>query len=137
MASICKEILIEARPEDVWAAVRDFGAVHQRLVPGILVDARLEGDGRVVTFASGAVARELLVDVDDEARRLAYAVVEGRLGITHHNSSIQVFADGEDRSRLVWITDVLPHDLATPVRDLVEQGASVMKQTLEVQASRG
>src|SRR5947209_6012579 len=108
MTSIRKEILIEARPENVWAAVRDVGAVHQRLVPGVLIDARLDGDARVVTFASGVVVRELLIDVDDEARRFAYAVVEGSLRATHHNASIQVFANGEGHSRLVWITDVLP-----------------------------
>ncbi len=137
MASIHKEILIKACPEDVWAAVRDVGAVHQRLVPGVLVDARLDGDARVVTFASGAVARELIVDVDDEARRFAYAVVEGSLRATHHNASIQVFAEDEGRSRLVWVTDVLPDDLATRISELVEQGAGVMKQTLESQAAHG
>jgi carbon monoxide dehydrogenase subunit G len=137
MASIRKEILIEARPENVWAAVRDVGAVHQRLVPGVLVDARLDGDARVVTFASGAVARELLVDVDDEARRFAYAVVEGPLRATHHNASMQVFAEGSGRSRLVWITDVLPNDLAASISTLVEQGSAAMKQTLEKEAARG
>ncbi len=136
MASIRKEILIEAHPENVWAAVRDVGAVHQRLVPGVLVDARLDGDARVVTFASGAVARELLVDVDDEARRFAYAVVEGPLRATHHNASMQVFANGEGRSRLVWITDVLPNDLAASISTLVEQGSAAMKQTLEKEAAR-
>ena len=75
------------------------------------------------------------VDVDDEARRFAYAVVEGRA--THHNASMQVFADGEGRSRLIWITDVLPNDLAASISDLVEQGAAVMKQTLEEEAARG
>jgi hypothetical protein len=30
MASIRKEILIEARAENVWAAVRDVGALHRR-----------------------------------------------------------------------------------------------------------
>jgi carbon monoxide dehydrogenase subunit G len=137
MASIRKEILIEAHPENVWAAVRDVGAVHQRLVPGVLVDARLDGDARVVTFASGAVARELLVDVDDEARRFAYAVVEGPLRATHHNASMQVFAEGSGRSRLVWITDVLPDDLAASISTLVEQGSAAMKQTLEKEAARG
>jgi len=137
MASIQKEILIEASPENVWAAVRDVGAVHQRLVPGVLVDARLDGDARVVTFASGAVARELLVDVDDKARRFAYAVVEGPLRATHHNASMQVFANGKGSSRLVWITDVLPNDLAASISTLVEQGSAAMKLTLEKEAARG
>jgi hypothetical protein len=39
----------------VWDAVRDFGALHHRLVPGFVVEARLEGDDRVVTFFNGAV----------------------------------------------------------------------------------
>jgi len=31
--SIIKEVFIDARPDDVWAAVRDFGALHERLSP--------------------------------------------------------------------------------------------------------
>ncbi len=129
MASIHKEILIEALPEKVWSAVRDVGAVHRRLAPGFVIDVRLERDSRIVTFANGAVVRELIVDIDDVARRFVYAAVGGRT--THHNASMQVFAEGEERSRLVWITDVLPNDVAGPIRALVEQGADVIKQTLE------
>jgi hypothetical protein len=75
------------------------------------------------------VVRELIVDIDDTARRFAYAAVGGRA--SHHNASIQVFAEGATRSRLVWITDLLPHELATAVGALVEQGAAAMKRTLE------
>src|SRR6266702_893667 len=60
MASIHKYIPIDAHPDEVWDAVRDFGAVHRRLVPGFVLDARLDGDARIVTFANGTVARELL-----------------------------------------------------------------------------
>jgi len=129
MASIHKEILILASPEDVWAAIRDVGAVHQRLAPGFVIDTRLDGDARIVTFANGAVVRELFVDIDDDARRLAYAAVGGRT--THHNASMQVFAVGEDQSRLVWITDLLPNEAAPVIRELVERGAATMKRTLE------
>src|SRR5207249_2095322 len=82
-AALRKEILIDNRPESVWAAVRDVGAVHERLVPGFVVDTRLEDGARVVTFGNGLVARELIVDVDDAARRLAWAVV-GSPRLTHH-----------------------------------------------------
>lgn len=129
MASIHKEILIDARPENVWAAVRDVGAVHQRLARGFVVDVRLEGDARVVTFANGSVVREMIVDINDVARRFVYAAVGG--SATHHNSSMQVFDEGEERSRLVWITDILPNEVAEHIRALVEQGAGVIKQTLE------
>ncbi len=129
MASIRKEILIEASPEKVWAAASDIGAVHKRFVPGLVTDVRLEGDARIVTVANGQVVRELIVDVDDESRRLAYAVV-GRL-FRHHNASMQAFAEGENRSRLVWITDLLPNDLVEPVGTVIDQGAIIMKQMLE------
>lgn len=134
MASIRKEFHVEAAAEDVWAALRDFGAVHRRLVPGFVVDARVDGEARVVTFFNGAVARELLVGVDDEARRLAWTVVEGRLPFTHHNASAQVFAEGPGRTRFVWIADVMPHDLAGLVEELMEKGAAAIRTTLEAPA---
>jgi hypothetical protein len=129
MARIEKEIPLQASAEDVWAAVRDIGALHHRLVPGFVVDTRLEDGARVVTFGNGMVVRELIVDLDDEARRLVWSARGGRL--THHNASAQVFADGEARSRLVWIADLLPHELAGDIRAMIEQAATVMQKTLD------
>jgi hypothetical protein len=129
MASIRKEILIDARPEDVWAAVRDVGAVHDRLARGFVVACRLDGDARVVNFANGMVLRELIVDIDDASRRFSYAAVGGRL--SHHNASMQVFDEGEAGSRLVWITDLLPNEFAGLISGLQDEGVSAMKRTLE------
>jgi hypothetical protein len=128
MASIRREILVDADPKRVWDAVRDVGAPHTRLAPGFLVDTRMEEGARIVTFANGLVARELIVDVDDDARRLVWAVVGGRL--THHNASMQVF-DQDGRSRVVWIADLLPNELAPTIAGLIEQGLATMKRTLE------
>lgn len=77
MASIRKEIPLAAHPDAVWAAVRDFGAVHRRVFPGVLTDAHLDGDARVVTFANGLVVRERLVAIDDDARRIGGLVEQG------------------------------------------------------------
>jgi hypothetical protein len=129
MASIYREIQVEIPVEAVWAAIRDVGAVHTRLAPGFVVDTRLEEGARVVTFASGVVARELIVDIGDEARRLVWSVVGGKM--THHNASLQVFANGEGRSRVVWIADLLPNELAGYIAGMIEQGMGVMKKTLE------
>ena len=128
MASIHKDIPIDASPDDVWAAVRDFGNPHQRLVPGFVLDARLDGDARIVTFANGTVARELLVDCDDARRRLVYAVIGERL--KQHSASVQVFADGDTRSRLIWIVDVLPHEIAPYVDGQMDQAALAMQKAL-------
>ncbi|MFI6511089.1 SRPBCC family protein [Streptosporangium sp. NPDC050855] len=132
MASIRTEVVIDSRPERVWEAIRDVGAVHRRLLPGRVVDTRMEGDVRILLLPGGTVVRELIVDVDDTARRLAYAVIGGtRQAVTHHHASFQVFAEGPDRSRLVWLTDLLPHTLAAQTRVRVERGAQEMKRTLE------
>jgi carbon monoxide dehydrogenase subunit G len=127
MASIHKDIPIDAHPDDVWAAVRDFGALH-RLVPGFVRDVRLEDGARIVTFANGMVAREVLVDCDDARRRLVYAVISER--VTHYSASVQVAADGEARSRLSWIVDLLPHDIAPYVDGQMDQAALAMQQAL-------
>jgi hypothetical protein len=128
MASIHKDISIDAHPNDVWAAVRDFGNLHKRLVQGFALDARLDGDARIVTFANGTTARELLVDCDDARRRLVYAVISERM--KQHSASVQVVADGDARSRLIWIVDVLPHDIAAYIDGQMDQAALAMQKTL-------
>ena len=129
MASIRREALIDASPDAVWDAVRDVGAVHTRVAPGFLTGCRMEDApfARVVTFANGIVARELIVDIDDAARRLVWSVVGGRM--THHNASMQVFAEG-DRARVVWIADLLPNELAGAIAGMIEQGLAAMTRTL-------
>ncbi len=134
MASVRREVVIEVSPEQLWAAVRDVGALHTRLVAGFVTDCRLDGDARVVTFANGMVARELIVDLNDADRRLVWAAVGGRL--SHHNASAQVFAEGAGRSRLVWTADFLPNELAPAIAAMIEQGIVAMKKTLEA-ASNG
>jgi hypothetical protein len=131
MASIHKEVAINVSAENVWAVVRDIGAVHKRFVPGLVTDVRLEEEARIVTFSNGLVVRELIVDIDDKRRRLAYAAV-GEM-FKHHNASMQVFDDGPDRCRLLWITDLLPNETVSPVSKIIDQGATIMKQTLERQ----
>jgi carbon monoxide dehydrogenase subunit G len=128
MASIRRETYIDARPETAWDALRDVGALHTRLVPGFVVDTKLEPGARVVTFGNGLVVRELIVDVDDASRRVAWSVVGGPM--THHNASAQVFAEG-DGCRFVWIADLLPEEMAPQITALIEQGIGVIRATLE------
>ena len=133
MASIYKDIPIDAPAAAVWDCVRDFGAVHTRLAPGFVTDTRLDGDARIVTFASGRVLKENIVTVDDQARRLVWSVVGTQM--THHNGSIQIFSDGicaeGGACRLVWIADILPNDLEEYIAGMMRQGMDAMKRKLE------
>lgn len=127
MASIRKEIPTGASPADCWAAIRDVGALHHRLVPGFVVDTQLIPGARMVTFANGMTVKELIIDLDDSARRLVWSAVGGRL--SHHNASVQVFPEGTG-SRIVWIADLLPDELKGAIGAMIDQGAATMKATL-------
>jgi carbon monoxide dehydrogenase subunit G len=129
MASIHKDIPVDAHPNDVWAAVRDFGAVHQRLGPGFAIDSRLDGNARIVTFHNGVVAREEFVDCDDARRRLVYAIVGGER-VKHYNASVQVFADSEQRSRIIWVIDVLPNEIAPYISSQMDLAVVAMQKAL-------
>jgi Polyketide cyclase / dehydrase and lipid transport len=129
MASIHKEILIEAPSHEVWDAVRDFDAVHTRLAPGFVTDSRMDGDARVVTFANGTVARELLVDCDDTRRRLVYAIESER--ITQHSASVQIFDESNGRCKFVWTVDVLPNRIAPYIDSQMDLGVTAMKAKLD------
>lgn len=129
MATIIKSVDVAQAPEQVWDAVRDWGHVHQRLCPGALTDCVVEEGARVVTFAGGLVARELIVAVDDDTRRLVWSVVGSTL-LTHHNGAMQVLAEGQG-SRIVWTADLLPHDAAERVAGFMDLGCAAMKTTLE------
>ena len=129
MASIHKEIPLAAPAHDVWDAVRDFGALHTRLVPGFVLDTQLDGEARIVSFANGTVARELLVDCDEARRRLVYAINSER--VTQHSASVQVIADGEARCRIVWIVDVLPHEIAAYMNGQMDLAAAAMQKAFE------
>jgi len=98
MASIRKEILINASPETVWDALKDVGALHTRLVPGFVTDTRIEPGARIVSFGNGQVARELIVDLDETDRRLVWAIVDEPF--RHYNASAQVFSEKPGHCRL-------------------------------------
>ena len=128
MASISKDIPLDADADTVWTALRDVGNAHRIFSP-VLTDCRLDPDDiRVVTFANGLVVHERIVDVDDDARRLAYTVLDGPF--THHHATFVVAAGPDGTSVLSWVSDVLPHDAAPMVEDLMDQGALAAQRSL-------
>ena len=123
MATIIKDIDLAAPADRVWAMLRDPGAAAAAF-PNVLTASHLEGGVRSVTFANGVVVRERIVTIDDDRRRIAYGVIEGRL--TLYNASLQVTPTGERACRVRWISDFLPDDAASVVAPLVEQGAAAL-----------
>lgn len=128
MTSISKDIDVPTSAAEVWDAMRDYGAVHERVAPGFVIDARMDATDRVISFASGATARERLVSLDDRRRRLVYTVVEGGLAFEHHQGSVEVLdaERGANGCRVIWTTDFLPDELAPAIEGLMSEGAAAI-----------
>jgi polyketide cyclase/dehydrase/lipid transport protein len=129
MATLTKQIALDTGAANAWSAIRDFGQVHTRVAPGFLTKLEMDNGDRVITFFNGLEARERLVTVDDEQCRLVYSVVEGRP--THYNAAVQVFPEGDGRSRVIWTIDVLPNELGPTIGGMMEHALPIMKKTLE------
>jgi carbon monoxide dehydrogenase subunit G len=133
MATIHREVHIQAHPEKVWSALRDVGALHTRLCPGFVIDTKMEGDDvRIVTFGSGRTARELIVSVDDERRRVAWAILGGGgATLIHYNGAAQVIPLPEGGCRFTWTSDLLPNEAAPTVQAMIEAGIAAVKRAQE------
>ena len=129
MATIRKEITVKATVDQVWAVMRDIGALHTRLVPGFVIDTKLEPGARVVTFANGRVVRERIVTIDDAARRLVWTATGDLL--THHNASAQALQDSERCTRIVWVADLLPNSMAGAIDQMMDDGMNAMHSALD------
>ena len=130
MPSIHHETVVALSADAVWDAVRDIGALHERLVPGFVVATEMLADTvtptRRVTFADGTVLDEAIVDCDDARRRLVCAIQ----GVEHHNGVVLV-SDHPDGARVCWTADVLPAELAEQFDPLMAAGLATMKAHLE------
>ena len=129
MGSIRKQVNLSAPVDEVWAAVRDFGALHERLVRGFVTSTEMDGRDRIVTFANGASQREPLVALDDGRRRLVYTAVDSLLGATHYNAAVEVRASGDGGATLEWLIDFLPDDIHDRLDAAMDMGAAAMRAT--------
>ncbi|HEV2547759.1 MAG TPA: SRPBCC family protein [Stellaceae bacterium] len=129
MASVRKEIVTRAPAHAVWDAIRDIGALHTRLVPGFVIDTKLEGRVRIVTFGNGMVIREPIITIDDAAKRLVWSA-EGGI-TTHYNAAVAVFTAEGGLTRVVWTADFLPDEAAETIAAAIATGMAVMKKTLD------
>jgi carbon monoxide dehydrogenase subunit G len=134
MASIRKEISVNANVKQVWDAMQDIGALHTRLVPGFVLDTQLVPGARIVTFANGLTVREQIVTIDHNARRLVWSATGGML--THHNGSAEVLEDPDRRTRIVWTADLLPDSAAEALDEMMSHGITAMQAALDRPSQR-
>ncbi|MFD2058842.1 SRPBCC family protein [Mesorhizobium calcicola] len=130
MGSVIREMIVDASPEKVWQTVGNFAEGPRLTTPDIFVDCLLiEPDLRQMTFADGKIVRERLIARDEPARRIVWAW-QGE-EVKHDNTSMQVFAECDGRSRLVWIHDTSPDDLCDWLAVAMDQLAPEIRRSLE------
>ena len=134
MATIVKHVQLTAKPEEVWDALADFGALHQRLVPGFVTACEFDGQARNITFSNGSTARELLVTSDADHRRLVYAIPANER-VRHYSASAEVTDDGKGGAELVWTIDLLPNEIAPYISGQMDLGAAAMQKAFAKKAA--
>jgi carbon monoxide dehydrogenase subunit G len=88
----------------------------------------LEPGARIVTFANGMIVREPIVTIDETDHRLVWSAEGGRT--THFNASAQVVTD-QGQTKVVWMADLLPDEVAGIIEAAMEMGAQAMKKSLD------
>ena len=134
MTMIRRSFSVSATADDVWDAFRDIAAVHTRLAPGFVTDtAVLAPDKRRVTFANGAIVTEQIVSIDDDARRLAYTILER--ADEHHHASFEVLPH-DDGAVVIWTTDVLRGPIAETFRATMVAAVPVIVAALSMPGAK-
>lgn len=131
MASIRTEFEIGVDADRAWRVVGDWADGPVGMGRDYVTSSRADADIRVVTFANGPVARERLVTRDEDARRIVYSMIGGTVQPEHDNAAMQIVPLDAGRCRFIWSRDILPDELAEPLRAYMEESALVIKRTLE------
>jgi mxaD protein len=131
MPKIDNEIVIDRRPEEVWAMLGDLAAVT-RWVPGVAT-ARMEGMRRICTMEDGGEIHEEIADFSDERRRYSYEQTVHPLNFRRSEGTLAVEPHGEDGSRIVWNAEI---EFADPAQEgqflgMLEQGYAGALQRLK------
>jgi hypothetical protein len=50
--------------------------------------------------------------------------------VSHYSASVQITADGDTRSRMIWIVDVLPNAIAPYIEAQMDQAVLAVQKTL-------
>jgi len=126
-ATVRRQTEVAADPAAVWDAIADFAAVHTRVAPGFLTALDLDGSDRIVTFATGATAREVFVSRDETLRRLVYAILEGPFRSYSAALEVEAVAGG---ARVTWTIDLAPASHAEYVAGMMDQALPIMRRML-------
>ena len=97
-------------------------------MPG-LESVEVAGDDRTIA-TSGMTIVERLVNRDEDARTITYAIVDGPVPVDSHEATIAVVPAG-DGSRVSWSVTTEPDDAAAFMRDVYAGALKALKTKIE------
>ncbi|MBL7502699.1 hypothetical protein I6A84_25970 [Frankia sp. CNm7] len=110
MGSIYLEAVLDTPADLVWDFVDRYTRSEVHVFSACAAERR-EGEYRVVTLPDGEEVWERNLTVDPDRRRASYTV-PALSGTEYHHAEMRVDALSPTATRLTWVTDYLPHDLA-------------------------
>jgi mxaD protein len=128
VANVSRERVIQAAAAAVWATIADFAAVEQ--YSPMVSRCDLEGpDGpgqlRHLTLSDGTVTTSRLVEIQHEARVLAYEIVVTQLPLTDYASTMRVEPVSSGRCRVTWSSRFAPRGAS------LEEASAFLVQNLD------
>ncbi|MGH1429846.1 MAG: SRPBCC family protein [Neptuniibacter sp.] len=102
-----ESISLKVKPDAVWALIGDYNALY-RWHPAV-AESKRDGDIRILTLGNGAKFVETLTEQSDDARSYSYVIDKSPLPVAGYASKIQVKADGESGSKVIWSSSFDPN----------------------------
>jgi len=129
MASVLREFTVGTSADKAWSVIGDFAHGPLKLAPDVFVSCDMEPENtRLLTFSDGTKAREQLISRDDKMRRGVWRWVDS--GIIHDNTTMQVFPEGDNACRVIWVHDVLPDSAAEWLAPTMNKLVPLFQQSL-------
>lgn len=131
MTSVREEGELGAGIDEVWKLVGDFGGFVAAM--GVPVEVSGEGIGATRTIALGdAPTIERLEELDHDAKRLVYSLLEGPLPLSNYVATMQLSAIDDGRTRIDWSSTFEPAgmseaDAIAAVRGIYKGGIAGMQ----------
>lgn len=115
MANITKTTYLSTDSDKVWEVLRDPSRANELVT--FLGEVTVDGNKRVCALGDDTL-EELIVDIDDATRRIAYSIRRGPFEFEHHSAAMQAVPEGEG-TRFVWTTDFLPDEMRPAVDEVL------------------
>jgi hypothetical protein len=132
VGTIRRETVIDRPVDVVWPVITDPTGIADWF-PGV-TDAKVEGNIRTITTATGIPLPEEIITNDAILHRFQYRLALPV--VKHHLGTIDVIGLPDDRSLVVYSTDCEPDAMALIIGGATGNALKEMKRQLEEQEPR-